>query len=294
MTAFEAHRSGYFPPGQFSDDTQMTLATVEALLAAKGFSGPSLVESFLPLWRENRIIGRSPGCSEAIERLVDRTADWRTSGCEVGRAGNGAAKRVSPFGLWNYDEPERLLEETTLAAEITHRDPRAVAGAVGVAVAVAHGLTRREIILGEWIDDVSGAMAPIAPAFARHVESLPALLSRSESESVRVIASLGFDDAGLAPHDRVSPFVIPSVMTAFYWFLRYPDDWVETVGGCLRSGGDVDTIAAIGGGISGAFNGVTSIPKSLREQVVDRDRILQLADRLHALKEGQRSQASRR
>jgi len=293
MQAFEAHRSGYFPPGQFSDDTQMSIATVEAILAAKGFSGRAIAEAFLPLWRENRIIGRSPGCTEAIERLIERTADWRTSGCEEGRAGNGAAKRAIPLGLWNYDEPERLVEETVLAAEITHRDPRAVAGAVGVAAAVAYAITHREVILGEWIDAVSTGMAPIAPAFARHLQELPHLLSRGEPEAIRTIGRFGFDDPGLAPPDRVSAFVVPSVMTAFYWFLRHPDDWRATVAGCLRSGGDVDTIASIGGGISGAFNGEGGIPEPLRREVVDRDRIIQLADRLHAAKEGARARSGR-
>lgn len=293
MQAFEAHRSGYFPPGQFSDDTQMSIATVEAILAAKGFSGRGIAEAFLPLWRENRIIGRSPGCTEAIERLIERTTDWRTSGCEEGRAGNGAAKRAIPLGLWNYDEPQRLVEETVLAAEITHRDPRAVAGAVGVAAAVAYAITHREVILGDWIDAVSAGMSPIAPAFARHLQELPHLLSRGEAEAIRTIGRFGFDDPGLAPHDRVSPFVVPSVMTAFYWFLRHPDDWVATVAGCLRSGGDVDTIASIGGGISGAFNGEGAVPEPLRRGVVDRERILQIADRLHALKEGARARTGR-
>ncbi len=289
LHAFEAHRSGYFPPGQFSDDTQLTLATVESFLQEKRFSGKSLAESFLPLWRENRIIGRSPGCSEAIERLIDRTADWRTSGCEEGRAGNGAAKRMVPLGLWNYDEPERLVEEATLAAEITHRDRRAVAGAVAVAASVAYSLTRRDLILGEWIDAVAGATAPISPALARHFRDLPRFLSMGEKEAVAAISKLGYDDPATAPTTLVTPFVVPSVMTAFFWFLRHPDDWRETVGGCLRSGGDVDTIASIGGGISGAFNGIEAIPEALRETVVDRDRLIDLADRLHTLKEAVRS-----
>ena len=294
LRAFEAHRSGYFPPGQFSDDTQLTLATVEALVAARGFDGAKIAASFLPLWRENRVIGRSPGCSEAIERLIDRTADWRTSGCEEGRAGNGAAKRAIPLGLWNYDEPERLVEETVLAAEITHRDRRAVAGAVAVAAAVAYSLTRREVILGEWIDAVSTAVAPVEPGFVRNLQELPRFLSIGEREAVTAIASLGSGAGSAAMTDGVTPFVVPSVMTAFYWFLRHPDDWSATVGGCLRSGGDVDTIASIGGGISGAFHGVDAIPKPLRSSLVDGEGIVALADRFHSLKEGSRPERGRR
>ena len=288
LHAFEAHRSGYFPPGQFSDETQLTLATVESLLAARGFRGDALAESFLPLWRENRVIGRSPGCTEAIERLIQRTADWRTSGCEEGRAESGAAKRMVPLGLWNYDEPDRLVEDAILAAEITHRDRRAVAGAVAVAASVAYSLTRRDLILGEWIDAVAGACAPLSSEFARVLRDLPRFLSMGEKEAVVAIAQLSDDFSDPTGGGGAAP-VVSTVVTAFFWFLRHPDDWRETVGGCLRSGGDVDTIASIGGGISGAFNGIDAIPEVLRQTVVDRDRIVDLADRLHMLKEGVRS-----
>ena len=286
LHAFEAHRSGYFPPGQYSDNTQLTLASTESLVKKNGFDGAALAEEFLPLWRENSIIGRSPGCSEAIERLLERTADWRSSGCEEGRAGNGAAKRAIPFGLWNYDEPQRLVEETSAAAEITHRDRLAVAGAVGVAAAISYGLTHRDLILGEWLDTVGGAVAAVSGSFAKEIAELPRFLSIPEPEAVTQIAA-----RIPSPENRVAVRegdVLPSVLTAFYWFLRSPDDWSATVEGCLRSGGAVDTIASMGGGISGAFNGEDSIPDSLRGTLVDRDRILSLADRLYSAKEGQR------
>ncbi len=293
MKAFEAHRSGYFPAGQFSENTQMTLSTVEAILAAKEFSGREVAKGFLPLWRENRVIGRSTGCTEAISRLLGGTADWRTSGCEEGWAGSGAAERAVPLGLWNYDEAQQLIEQAVLAAEITHRDPRAVAGAVGVAAAAAYSLTHREIILGDWLDEVGGAMTSICPSFAQCLGELPRILSLGESDALNAIEQLGKRERSSETRGEQSSSVVPTIMTAFYWFLRFPDEWVLTVCGCLRSGGDVSTIAAIGAGISGAFNGDGAIPDVLRQTVVDRDRILQLADRLHNLKESQRQRSSR-
>ena len=67
----------------------------------------------------------------------------------------------------------------------------------------------------------------------------------------------------------------------------------ERVLGGQITRGDVDTIASIGGGISGAFNGVSAIPAPLRESLVDHDRILGLADRLHALKDAERARGPR-
>ena len=56
-----------------------------------------------------------------------------------------------------------------------------------------------------------------------------------------------------------------------YAFLRHPHDYLTTIETTLRFGGDVDTVGAIAGAISGAFNGVDAIPQHLRENVKDSD-----------------------
>ena len=57
---------------------------------------------------------------------------------------------------------------------------------------------------------------------------------------------------------------------------------MASVDRALRIGGDVDTIAAIVGAISGARNGIDAIPPRLATGVQDSAEILDLATRLHA------------
>ena len=42
ITHYEKHRSGYFPEGQYSDDTQMSLATIESIVEAGGVDGAGI------------------------------------------------------------------------------------------------------------------------------------------------------------------------------------------------------------------------------------------------------------
>ncbi|MEE8143018.1 MAG: ADP-ribosylglycohydrolase family protein [Planctomycetota bacterium] len=286
---YEKHRSGYFPRGQYSDDTQMTLATVEAIVEAGGIEGESIAASFIPLWRENRIVGRGNACTEAVQRLMDGVADWRTSGAEEGRAGNGAAMRIAPLGLWDYDQQERLGGHVELVSRITHNDARAVAGAAAVAAAVAYNVTHREVILGDFLDFVSGVAQPFHEQMAKVIQDLPRLLSIPDQRALEMISTFGFPGAYRESHDGITPFVVSTVMLALYYFLRSPTNYEMTVRNCLLAGGDVDTTAGIAGSISGALNGIDALPKKLVEGMQSRDRILELADRFYNRKEQQRS-----
>lgn len=291
---FERHRSGYFPAGQYSDDTQLTLATAAAITQAGEFSGEALAAAFIPLWRENRIVGRGVATTQAIEQLMSGAADWQSSGVEEGRAGNGAAMRAAPLGLWDYDDPEQLVEHVTLASRITHTDSRAVAGAVAVAAAVAYNVTHRDVILGEFIDHLCGAVTPIDEGLARHLRELPRLLSVRQEQALDEISTLGLEGPYRESGEGITPFVVPSVMVSFYFFLRSPNDYVETVRGCLLAGGDVDTTAAIAGSVSGALNGEAALPSNLLDSLLDRDAIGAAADSLYDLKERKRPRTRRR
>jgi len=69
--------------------------------------------------------------------------------------------------------------------------------------------------------------------------------------------------------DRISPYVLPSVLWSLYSFLRTPNDFWETICTAVCPGGDVDTTGAMAGAISGAYNGVGSIPEGVKDRLQD-------------------------
>jgi poly(ADP-ribose) glycohydrolase ARH3 len=76
-----------------------------------------------------------------------------------------------------------------------------------------------------------------------------------------------------------------SVVTAIACFALSPDSYETTIASAVSLGGDVDTVAAMAGAISGAHLGVASLPAHLLGRLEDgpkgRTYIQHLAKRLH-------------
>lgn len=289
VEGYEKHRSGYFPAGQFSDDTQMTLATVEAIVAAEDVDGAAIAAAFVPLWRENRVVGREDDCTEAIQRLMDGTRDWSTAG--EGGDGNGAAMRAAPIGLWDYDRQDLIVNHVRICGGITHKHSRALAGAAAVAAAVAYNVTHREIILGDFLDAVGAAAGAFDDEFARCIQDVPRLLSIDRGQARDQISVMGREDDPPDVREGIPATPIPTVLMAITSFLRSPSDYLPTVHRCLLAGGDADTCASIAGSLSGAMIGAEGLPEHLVEELPGRDGIIRLADALHGLREDLRAKS---
>jgi ADP-ribosyl-[dinitrogen reductase] hydrolase len=267
-----------YPKGQYTDDTQLTLALAETYIACACFDGDEFGTRIAELWRSHEIVGAGASCSDAAYRLI-AGIPWRESGTEEGRAGNGTAMRASPVGLWNHDDLDQLKLDSRAQSIVTHKDPRAQAGAAAVAWAVAQNLREREIDPGNYSRELSEFIRDIHEEFAEYILQIPGWLKADEAEAKIEIACAGWLDPK-SPIDFITPFVIPSVLVALYYFLKMPLDFSRGLDCVIRSGGDVDTTGAIFGAISGAKNGVDAIPDHLRHDLYQADRIEDTARRL--------------
>lgn len=267
-----------FPRGQYTDDTQMTLAIVKAILKDGEVNGRTVTEEFAQLWRSGEILGAGASCSEGVWRYIRGDAEWDKCGTKRGRAGNGTAMRASPIGLWNYDAPERITRDAEVISIMTHTDERAVAGAIAVASAVAYLVTSQEASPTDFAERVSNSVSARSMEFARALDKLPELLQADERDAVPAIINEGW--TGHDPSFGVTPFVIPTVLASSYAFLKYPRDFSSAVRAVINMGGDVDSTGSITGAMSGAFNGVGAIPQHLRDGVKDSRQIHELAAEL--------------
>jgi ADP-ribosylglycohydrolase len=89
------------------------------------------------------------------------------------------------------------------------------------------------------------------------------------------------------PAIKGSGFVVRSLEAAL-WVFYHSDNFRQ---GCLLAanlGDDADTTAAVYGQLAGAYYGINDIPAEWREQVALREKILELADGLHALADASR------
>ncbi len=273
-----------YPLGQYTDDTQMTLAIAESIIDCKKVDGEDIARRFVRLWRTGEIVGAGISCSQAVRNIM-LGVNWREAGSEVGRAGNGTAMRVSPVGLWHYNSPIDVLKwDAAISSIVTHKDKRSTAGAVVVAYCVAYIVSNEQTLKDELTDQLCTIIDDVNPEFAEYIECLPYWLTLPDDHARWEIAAAGWR----RPEERldfISPFVLPTVLISLYYFLKSPDDFWGNIKRVIMAGGDVDTTAAITGALSGAYVGINAIPPALVEGVLDSRHIKQVATTLWETKQ---------
>jgi ADP-ribosylglycohydrolase len=123
-----------YPPGQYTDDTQLSVATVQAILKARDVVPAEIARSIAWLWKTESVVGPGGACTRAAHSFL-KSGDWSTCGAPVGQAGNGTAMRTAVVGLFFVNTPDALPAVVADVSRITHHDPRSVAGGVAVAKA---------------------------------------------------------------------------------------------------------------------------------------------------------------
>jgi poly(ADP-ribose) glycohydrolase ARH3 len=276
--AIVAHDSG--EPIFYTDDTQMTIGVVQALLARGEIEKHSLAAQFAANYHPDRGYGQG---ARRIINAIGAGEDWERVAAEVfqgkGSLGNGAAMRVAPIGLFFAPDLDRVAREAALSASPTHCHEIGVDGARLMAVAAA-----------------LAAMSYGQP-FHRN-KFLTALLSAAQTEEFQWQIGHALQ---LGRFDSLASFgnsleAHRSVMTAIMCFANSPDSYTESVSRALGQGNDVDTLAAMAGALSGARLGLSAIPTRLIESLEDGDQgksfLFELAARLHE-HHGAREESSR-
>lgn len=270
-----------YPNGQYTDDTQLSVATVESIVEAGDMSCPEIARSIARLWKNQSVVGPGGACTHAATTFL-KTGDWMTCGAAVGQAGNGTAMRTAVLGLFFLNDPEQLPAAAANVSKITHQDMRSIAGGVAIAKAAQLLATDRADSPDSFCEAIACTMAAYEPGFAEMVRRLPELICQDKDEVLRNIAWAGVNRPEF---DRpiITPFVIPTVLASLWSLLRSRDSWSNAVATAIRLGGDVDTLGAIVGALAGAKHGLSAIPRHLVDSVLNSETLQVLATRYHAL-----------
>src|SRR5215470_14423473 len=138
--------------GMLSDDTEHACMTAQALLVEA--HDPARFARVLA-WKLRWWLAALPpaiglGTLRALLRLWVGFSPSRSG---VRSAGNGAVMRAPIIGAW-FDDPERIAPFVAASTAITHRDPRAHAGALAVAIAAHHAVRDRDLSAAVVLDDI--------------------------------------------------------------------------------------------------------------------------------------------
>lgn len=253
---------------RWTDDTQMSIAVMESLIAHGTIDSDDLARRFAAGYRWSR--GYGPGTATLLRR-VRRGGDWREENRRIhpeGSFGNGAAMRAPIVGLCFAAAPEKLEDAVYRSSIVTHAHPLALKGALVIALAtagVACGLATLELL--ELIRESCGSEEVLSRLWI----ASGWLASDSQVEVREIRRGLG---NGIAAHE--------SCVTAVYLALAYRDgSFLDMQRLAASLGGDVDTIGAMAGAIWGAANGVGGLPAEPLGRLEARARLVELADALY-------------
>ncbi|MFZ5449098.1 MAG: ADP-ribosylglycohydrolase family protein [Thermodesulfobacteriota bacterium] len=259
-------------PALFTDDTQMTLAVAEALIAAGhkdlGDLMAVLSQQFVA-WLHSPENNRSPGgsCLYGARQLEAGVPWWRSG--KPNSKGCGAAMRVAPIGyLYQHDLP-KLRRVAAASAMTTHHHPTAQLAAVSAAFLVKLALDR--LPPEDMIPALELETHSHSQDFSQALERLEEALEMTSPE-----AALNHIGEGWVAEEAVT--------MALYCFLRSPDDFVATIRRGANTQGDSDSIASIAGGISGAYLGIRALPRDWVERIEKSAYLKDVAHRLAIVK----------
>lgn len=250
-----------FAPGEWSDDTAMSIPIIDAGNVSHGYFADHELELIAEGWfawfeAKGKGIGQQT-FAVISEALTDRTADAMMAASVAyfqqfpGRsAGNGSLMRTAPVVLPNLDR-EAIADAAMRISMLTHGDPIAAEACVIWSIAIAHSIEHGSLdgihegiaLLPSnrqsfWADSIRDAEQRKPSSFHKNgwvVEALQAAWSAIVTTPV--------------PQDEPSRHLQLALEAA------------------VRGGGDTDTVAAIAGGLLGARWGLSAIPDHWIQQI---------------------------
>jgi ADP-ribosyl-[dinitrogen reductase] hydrolase len=213
-------------PGHYTDDTQMSIALAELIVAGAPFTRENLADAFVQAFQRDRRVGYARHFYDFLTSVRDGSDFLARIRPESDR--NGGAMRATPLGV--FARVEEVIDKAALQARLTHDTEQ------GTNAAVAVALMTHFFLYG------LGARRELPLFLASHLPSLP----WNEPWSGEVDAK-GYSAARAAlqlvlEHDRLSAMLEHAV----------------------RFGGDTDTVAAIALGVASCSAEVQSdLPQRL-------------------------------
>jgi ADP-ribosylglycohydrolase len=320
-------------PGQYSDDTQLTLAVARCIGDSGEFEPDRFAYWELPLWL-NYERGGGRSVKAAARALIGSKSDWlnnfyKRDELDYRKTGaNGAAMRNLPIALANVENETRAITDSVLNTLITHGHPRALIGTVMFGLAIRYIISAKEPRPKATLEYLESRLAAIWQSMEKdsRISEWTVEWERRGNVAEGTLSSLfrkTLDEAHLylshitkyidrEPKDyysivgaldpRTKGSALGTVCAALYIFSKYNEHPLEALTTSVNIlGSDTDTISSFVGALFGSQFGVRAIPSNLDKRLQDHEYIRRTARRLHAIASGmlgdkscQRTQIKRR
>jgi len=248
-------------PGEWTDDTQMTLCIVESLLTKRVFDPDDIARRFV-LWMKSgpKDIGLHTG---RVLEAIRHGDPWEEASRDIqdlypDNASNGSLMRCAPLALLFYRHPEVLQSLSPVLSRITHSHPDCEQACVFLNVAIAL------LLLGKRPSDVIEETYELCDAAS---PDLKARIGRA-----------------MEPRNATAPtgHVLDTLEVAI-WSYLHTHSFEAAVIAVVNRGADADTVGAVTGALAGARYGLSGIPQRWILALKEAEYLLNYADRLFEL-----------
>lgn len=251
------------PPGTFSDDSSLTIATIQSIITNNGeIIYKDILDEFVQWYINSKYtqynntfdVGRTT--AEALENFIRGNNPTKSGLSGMRDNGNGSLMRILPLAFIDNIDYKTIEDISSL----TH----------------AHIISKIACVF--YIELVKSILDS-NKQFKEHVLYVSQKIQDyyQESEYLTIFKNIFNGTIMDEELDNIksSGYVLDTLEAVIY-VLANTNNYKEAVLKAVNLGGDTDTIAAIVGGVAGILYGFENIPKEWINKIKDSDKILEL------------------
>lgn len=238
----------------FSDDTQLTLATLEAILESGKIDPEAIANKFVYFYETGKLSGLGSATLQAIQGIRNG-GHWYLAGKKGEQAaGNGSAMRIAPLAFAMKEVDRQLVRDIS---RITHHNEEAYVGSLAIVLGI-------QSILKNTLDSFDNFLKEISRQLPDSLVR-DRILTFSELSPTTTISTLAAEFGN-------SGYVVESVPLALFAFVKSQKiGFEQAILEIIDTGGDTDTNASIMGQLAGSALGLSNLPPQMLTQIKSLD-----------------------
>ena len=256
------------PKGCWSDDTSMTLATMDSIIKCKEINTNDMADKFIKWYRNGEYT--ATGIMFDIGTTIQQALVKYQRGIGIASKcggereydnGNGSLMRMLPIAYYCYLkglEDTEILKIVKEVSSITHRHPISILGCY-IYVRLAIELLKGKGLLQAY----------------QEIKKLD--YSYFTEDTIYKYERILNNDIGLYNINEISSNgYIVSTLEAVIWTLINSKSFNETIIKAINLGEDTDTVGACVGGLAGIYYGIENIKQKWKDNILRYDYIINM------------------
>ncbi len=281
VTSMQGFGSYDVPEGVWSDDTAMTLATMDSIIKCNDIDCNDIADRFCN-WLNNaeytatnEVFDIGITTKYALMRYWEDKSDaTKCGGTSIIENGNGSLMRMLPIALYCYYKKikqEEIFNIIKNVSSITHAHEISIMGCYIYVRYILYILNEKDKL-----------------ASYNMIKSIDYSVYFSKETIEQYNRLLNLNIRELKIDDIDSTGYVVSTLESVLWIILNCDSYSQSIIGAINLGGDTDTIGAITGSIAGIIYGYNSIPKKWLEKMKRLDYLENMSETFENILEGNR------